>query len=682
MSDTPSPTSSAPARACSRSRPTWRMGRSFPPGARTAAAGSGSPRSSVALRPGRVRRRSAWPAARPSSGSGTASACRADLSPSRARGLRFRGHVHAGPAPARDLRAGQPDAGRVDLGALEDVSAAVESGAGLPEVVRAAGRALDASLLLVRPVGRGARGGGALARGRASLSAAAPGSRCSSCASPTSSSASCGCARARGAPSPVVLRSCARSSPPRSERVRAPERASEEAASAFLHDLLGRQADRDELVAPRRRARPRARGRRQPWSSPAPTPLAPTEEDWRAARARRRRARRARRRARARWPRWPTARDARRRRGRRARARRRRGAAAPRVGRGRAARAARPACPASPSPSVAAASPPDPATCTAPATRRCWPRTSPSATTRTRRVLAFEETGAYRLLLSAMSEDPAELQRFYAETVEPLVAYDEQYETDLVQHARDVPRLRRQRRRDRAAALHPPPHDPLPARARARAVRARRRLHRRAREAVARAEGDARPRHRGAARPGPERAPGAAACRGNPTLTRWARDLRYGATCRRRSSPARRTRRSRCAPRSRSPSTRRARPRSSPCSASRAACCATGRGGRRRSSAASARTTRPTSTRPGTTTRRSAGSRRRRSTSCRSTGSTPRAWCSTSPAKEDGDRSAAEAARPSSPGSATTCSRATSCWCAPAATSSTASPTTSPAAPA
>ena len=50
-----------------------------------------------------------------------------------------------------------------------------------------------------------------------------------------------------------------------------------------------------------------------------------------------------------------------------------------------------------------------------------------------RRVLAFEETGAYRLLLSAMSEDPGELQRFYAETVEPLVAYDEQYETDLLQ---------------------------------------------------------------------------------------------------------------------------------------------------------------------------------------------------------------------------------------------------------
>ncbi|HWK26049.1 MAG TPA: helix-turn-helix domain-containing protein [Solirubrobacter sp.] len=48
-------------------------------------------------------------------------------------------------------------------------------------------------------------------------------------------------------------------------------------------------------------------------------------------------------------------------------------------------------------------------------------------------MLAFEDTGAYRLLLPAMSEDPAELQRFYAETVAPLAAYDEQYETDLVQ---------------------------------------------------------------------------------------------------------------------------------------------------------------------------------------------------------------------------------------------------------
>jgi hypothetical protein len=49
-----------------------------------------------------------------------------------------------------------------------------------------------------------------------------------------------------------------------------------------------------------------------------------------------------------------------------------------------------------------------------------------------RGVLAFEDTGAYRLLLPAMSEDPAELERFYEETVAPLAAYDEQYETELV----------------------------------------------------------------------------------------------------------------------------------------------------------------------------------------------------------------------------------------------------------
>ncbi len=45
--------------------------------------------------------------------------------------------------------------------------------------------------------------------------------------------------------------------------------------------------------------------------------------------------------------------------------------------------------------------------------------------------LAYEDTGTYQLLLPYMS-DPAELKRFYKETVRPLVAYDEQYETDLL----------------------------------------------------------------------------------------------------------------------------------------------------------------------------------------------------------------------------------------------------------
>ncbi|MEJ7714902.1 MAG: helix-turn-helix domain-containing protein [Thermoleophilaceae bacterium] len=46
--------------------------------------------------------------------------------------------------------------------------------------------------------------------------------------------------------------------------------------------------------------------------------------------------------------------------------------------------------------------------------------------------LSFDETGAYRLLLPAMSEDAGELQRFHQETVAPLVDYDNQYETELV----------------------------------------------------------------------------------------------------------------------------------------------------------------------------------------------------------------------------------------------------------
>ena len=56
---------------------------------------------------------------------------------------------------------------------------------------------------------------------------------------------------------------------------------------------------------------------------------------------------------------------------------------------------------------------------------------APSASVESQ-LLAFEDTGAYRLLLPAMSEDPAELDRFYSDTIAPLIAYDEQYGTELV----------------------------------------------------------------------------------------------------------------------------------------------------------------------------------------------------------------------------------------------------------
>jgi sugar diacid utilization regulator len=47
--------------------------------------------------------------------------------------------------------------------------------------------------------------------------------------------------------------------------------------------------------------------------------------------------------------------------------------------------------------------------------------------------LAFEDTAAaYRILLPAMIEDPEELRRFHDETIAPLTEYDEQYETELV----------------------------------------------------------------------------------------------------------------------------------------------------------------------------------------------------------------------------------------------------------
>jgi DNA-binding PucR family transcriptional regulator len=45
--------------------------------------------------------------------------------------------------------------------------------------------------------------------------------------------------------------------------------------------------------------------------------------------------------------------------------------------------------------------------------------------------LSFAETGTYQLLLPHM-DDPAELGRFFEETVRPLLLYDEQYETDLL----------------------------------------------------------------------------------------------------------------------------------------------------------------------------------------------------------------------------------------------------------
>ena len=210
-------------------------------------------------------------------------------------------------------------------------------------------------------------------------------------------------------------------------------------------------------------------------------------------------------------------------------------------------------------------------------------------------MLAFEDTGAYRLLLPAMSEDPAELQRFYEETVAPLVAYDDQYETDLVQTLetfldadgnvagtaarlythRHTVRYRLERVKDLTGA--------------------RRRLHRRPREARPRPEGDARARHRRAARARPPRpAPAAgASARGEGPLAPGDRRRSWrAAPASRRAAPSTSTprlvvrRRRACVVDARPSSVHRARP-----SRRRAAACAPSAQRRRTSSAWSSHAT-------------------------------------------------------------------------------------------
>ncbi len=118
-----------------------------------------------------------------------------------------------------------------------------------------------------------------------------------------------------------------------------------------------------------------------------------------------------------------------------------------------------------------------------------------------RSLLAFEDTGAYRLLLPAMSEDPGELERFYSETIEPLAAYDEQYETELVltveaylENDGNVAATAKQLFTHRHTIRYRLETGEG-------ALRARRLGDGRPREARARPQGDARPRH--PIRPGP-----------------------------------------------------------------------------------------------------------------------------------------------------------------------------------
>jgi sugar diacid utilization regulator len=314
----------------------------------------------------------------------------------------------------------------LDLAALDAITEAVESGAGLPDVVRAAARALEASLVLLD------RTGSVMAV--AARSPADERSLLDSAAGVVTIELRVADApvgqlrmRARNEPGPALVRLVTTLVASEVERVRAPARASQEASSSFLHAVLTRDlSDPDDIVN-------RASDLGVDLVSGGSVLVArahahvPTEEGWRA-----RVLATAERGARAVVA---TAIAA--------PAQRESAAAevvvlvpggddavAKRAAEGvlRELQAGLPGHSFAVGRSRVAADPLD----LHRAGNEALLAVNVAEGDPEHPLLAFEQTGAYRLLLSAMSEDPAELQRFYAETVEPLVAYDEQYETELV----------------------------------------------------------------------------------------------------------------------------------------------------------------------------------------------------------------------------------------------------------
>ena len=325
----------------------------------------------------------------------------------------------------------QASAAGPDLSALDAITDAVESGAGLPEVIRAAARALDASLVLLD---RGGTVLAAAARSPADERSLIDGAAGVETLDLRVADAPVGALRMRARSDsvparPGLLRLVITLVASEVERVRAPERASEQALTGFLRAVMARELHaRDDILA-------RAGELGIELADGACVVVArahshvPTEDGWRQ--------------------RVLAVAD----RGTRAVASRAVAALAERDDRpgaevivllpgaddGLAARTAdalaRELQTALPGHTFAigrsrvASDPND----LHRAASEALLAANVAEGDADRPVLAFEETGAYRLLLSAMSEDPGELQRFYAETVEPLVAYDDQYETDLLQ---------------------------------------------------------------------------------------------------------------------------------------------------------------------------------------------------------------------------------------------------------
>src|SRR4030088_466763 len=135
-----------------------------------------------------------------------------------------------------------------DLAALDAITEAVESGRGLPEVVRAAARALDASLAVTDASGATlAVAARSPAEERALLSQGKGVNSVPLRVADTVVGALH--MRARAKPSPSIHRLLAMMIASEVERVRAPERLSESAAADFLRAVLRRElTEREELV--------------------------------------------------------------------------------------------------------------------------------------------------------------------------------------------------------------------------------------------------------------------------------------------------------------------------------------------------------------------------------------------------------------------------------------------------
>jgi len=313
----------------------------------------------------------------------------------------------------------------LDFAALDSITEAVESGAGLPDVVRAAARVLEASLVLLDRTGSVLA---VAARSPADERSLLDGAAGVDTIELRVADAPVGQLRmrARAQPGPALVRLVTTLVASEVERVRAPARASQDASTAFLHALLARQfATAEDLIA-------RAAELGVDLAAGGSVLVArahahvPTEEGWRARVL----------------------------------------ATAERGGRAVAGTIAGPAARETTAAEVVLLVPGGDDGVAKRAAEGVLRELQAGLTGHTfalgrsrvaddpmdlhragneallavnvaegdeeHPLLAFEQTGAYRLLLSAMSEDPAELQRFYAETVEPLVAYDDQYETDLV----------------------------------------------------------------------------------------------------------------------------------------------------------------------------------------------------------------------------------------------------------